>query len=385
MRIARTAFLTGVLLMAEVGTPAAARSAPAEGLPRSPAGWMFVASPNQRGAGPGGNQLYDVASPDGTAVWAVGTSGQTLAEFLGPNGWEVVRTPRSAAADSSTLRAVAGTSASDVWAVGDRTLKGSRRHPLIERWDGAVWRVVPGAVAIYGALRDVVAIAPDDAWAVGSRLTTTPNAALLEDWNGSGWLPVEGAARPGSLVAVSASDGSNVWAAGTAANGSAFVERWNGSTWNEVPLGPKLPPGARLSDVLVLGPKDAWLAGRVAATAADAGSALTAHWDGSSWSYPAMPDVAGADALASLTAHGSELWAVGSTSSPDPSGGSATLIEHWNGSAWQVQTSPDPGPNVNRLEGVASTGGSIWAVGTFEPANGVPRTLIERLCLVCAR
>ena len=95
MRIAPAAILTSALLIGAVGMPAVAGGAE---VPRSPAGWLLVASPNQRGAGPGGNQLYYVASPDGTTVWAVGSSGQTLAEFLGPDGWEIVRTPRSAAA-----------------------------------------------------------------------------------------------------------------------------------------------------------------------------------------------------------------------------------------------------------------------------------------------
>ena len=36
---------------------------------------------------------------------------------------------------------------------------------------------------------------------------------------------------------------------------------------------------------------------------------------------------------------------------------------HWDGTAWTVQQSPSPDPTLNRLDGVAASGSSIWAVG----------------------
>jgi hypothetical protein len=54
-----------------------------------------------------------------------------------------------------------------------------------------------------------------------------------------------------------------------------------------------------------------------------------------------------------------------------------TLIEHWNGAAWQVVDSPNPGTMENVLNGVrALSSSNIWAVGSY--ATGVSeRTLVE--------
>src|SRR5262252_654169 len=48
-----------------------------------------------------------------------------------------------------------------------------------------------------------------------------------------------------------------------------------------------------------------------------------------------------------------------------------TLIEHWNGSAWRQQASPDPGPASSVLIGVdASAGTAPWAAGDFDNGHG---------------
>src|SRR6187397_3012783 len=46
------------------------------------------------------------------------------------------------AGNSEDLRGVAGTSAVDVWAVGD-SYDGARTNTLIEHWDGTSWVQVP--------------------------------------------------------------------------------------------------------------------------------------------------------------------------------------------------------------------------------------------------
>ena len=53
-----------------------------------------------------------------------------------------------------------------------------------------------------------------------------------------------------------------------------------------------------------------------------------------------------------------------------------TAVEHWNGTAWKVQPSVNPGTTVNILSGVAATSTNAWAVGYYQ--NGSTRlTLIE--------
>lgn len=54
-------------------------------------------------------------------------------------------------------------------------------------------------------------------------------------------------------------------------------------------------------------------------------------------------------------------WAVGRQAS---GGDEQTLTEHWNGSAWKVVPSPDPGTSSNELNSVRGRSASdVWAVG----------------------
>src|SRR5437868_6734376 len=67
-------------------------------------------------------------------------------------------------------------------------------------------------------------------------------------------------------------------------------------------------------------------------------------------------------------------WAVGTL------GGKHTLVEHWNGSSWRVQASPNES-TYNYLYGVSATAASnAWAVGYSQNSVGCgscSRTLIE--------
>jgi hypothetical protein len=68
-----------------------------------------------------------------------------------------------------------------------------------------------------------------------------------------------------------------------------------------------------------------------------------------------------------------DAWAVGSATNSD--GVAHTLIEHWNGSAWTVAPSPDPGTIVNSLIGVrAVSARDIWAVGYY--SSGADKTTL---------
>jgi hypothetical protein len=78
--------------------------------------------------------------------------------------------------------------------------------------------------------------------------------------------------------------------------------------------------------------------------------------------------------VAALSAN--NVWAVGS--SGDGHGG-LTLVEHWNGSQWQVVASPNvDGSLSDELTGVATIAtNNIWAVGDYYNASHTQQTLIE--------
>lgn len=80
----------------------------------------------------------------------------------------------------SSLIAVDGTTANDVWAVGETHGKTFRESSLIEHWDGQSWSTVAAPdVGVLGAIATVTA---DDAWALGS-------GGVLH-WDGSTWREV---------------------------------------------------------------------------------------------------------------------------------------------------------------------------------------------------
>ena len=96
-----------------------------------------------------------------------------------------------------------------------------------------------------------------------------------------------------------------------------------------------------------------------------------------SWMVQKSPGVGGAgdqgllDGVAATSA--ASAWAVGWYGNGTAGG---TLVEHWNGMAWTVQKSPNPGgANKDLLDGVAATSASdAWVVGAYDTAG---RTLVE--------
>ncbi|MBX3268954.1 MAG: hypothetical protein KF729_01765 [Sandaracinaceae bacterium] len=188
---------------------------------------------------------------------------------------------------TTTLRAVTGTSATDVWTVGD----GGESH----HWDGAAWTTVStGSVS---SLRGLWASSPTNVWAVG-----TGGAALR--WNGSAWSPVSTGVGA-QLDGVWGSAPDAVWAVGA----SGTILRWRGASWSGVPA----LTARDLHAVWGAAANDVWVVG-------DAGTIL--HWDGSAWaSVPSGTS----NALRGVWGRAADdVWAVGQ----------ARTLLHWDGARW---------------------------------------------------
>jgi len=72
----------------------------------------------------------------------------------------------------------------------------------------------------------------------------------------------------------------------------------------------------------------------------------------------------------------SDVWAVGNQT--DSNGKIKTLIEHFDGSAWSVVASHNPGSSGDQLYGLtAISAHSVWAVGQRLGSSGPDRALIE--------
>lgn len=105
---------------------------------------------------------------------------------------------------------------------------------------------------------------------------------------------------------------------------------------------------------------------------------LIEHWNGKAWEVKPSPNPArsGEVHLTGVAATSrSNAWAVGYYLGPN---GLQPLVEHWNGKAWKIKRTPKPGGQDNLLFGMAAVSASnVWAVGDYYDGSHA-RTLTMR-------
>ena len=238
-------------------------------------------------------------------------------------------------------------------------------------------------------LNAVTTISTHDAWAVGFSAsnpasTSTPviRSPLIEHWNGTSWQIVPSPTITngnGILSAVAALSTNNVWAIGYTFDGiptstqpvgvsKTLVEHWNGRSW-QVIASPSGPTGNGIFNGLaVLSQNDIWAVG-LFTDASQTIHPLIEHWNGTSWQMLSVQSsgttIGWLSDVAAVSA--SDIWAVG----PGRNAGDAVthgLIEHWNGSQWQ---SIPASPSMKILYSVSVLSAKdIWVVGS--DGNGGP-------------
>src|SRR5207253_9939415 len=114
-----------------------------------------------------------------------------------------------------------------------------------------------------------------------------------------------------------------------------------------------------LKSLSAAAPNDIWAVGSAAS------DSLAMHWDGTLWTIVptrALPLNAPLEGVAARASN--DAWAVGFQDDPG-SLNSSNVILHWNGSAFSVVASPNPGGNsVDKLYDVAGAAANdVWAVG----------------------
>ncbi len=167
------------------------------------------------------------------------------------------------------------------------------------------------------------------------------------------------------VAAVSAND---VWAVGNYFNGflsQTLTEHWDGSVWTIV-SSPNI--GSRfnhLNGVTAVSANDIWAVGYYG-NGVTASQTLIEHWDGSAWNIVPSPNIAaGSNVLNGIAAvSANDIWAVGDYYNAATY---QTLIEHWDGSAWNTVPGPDAGAIHTDLTGIAVVSANdIWAVGYYD-------------------
>ncbi|HUJ07327.1 MAG TPA: hypothetical protein VLX31_14555 [Streptosporangiaceae bacterium] len=260
---------------------------------------------------------------------------------------------------------MAATSPASAWAVGVTVSGGA----LMVHWNGAAWRQVAIPSPPRSGLSGVAAASARSTWAVGSYCasrcgTDLPvSDTLIFHWNGTAWARVPGRS-PGQLTAVAAVSARSAWAVGFDGL-KALILRWNGPGWARVPSpGAGCSHGCELDGVSAASPAEAWAVG-LASPAARAGKTLIEHWNGVAWQDVPSPDglggyAAGLSAVAAASPR--DAWAVGDSSPRGTGCACAPLIVHWNGAAWrQVTVTATAGLFPGGVAALSAR--SAWAAG----------------------
>ncbi len=367
--------------------------------------WQIVASPNPGNVADELSGVFALASDN---IWVTGsfaststsTDNRTLVEHWNGKTWSVVPSsnpsPEGEGNYPDSLGIIAGSSANDIWAVGDG-LGG-----FLEHWDGSAWRAVdtpapPRSIYSY-SFSSVSVLSPSDAWVVGHAMERTlirgdgnGDLALTAHWDGKAWSIVSNPNLHADLNGTELADvvalaPDNVWAVGSTSSIErgqlALIEHWNGKAWSVVsnpqPGGTDSKGTAALWSLAPLSPSDIWAAGFYELPGAVSMHYLVEHWDGRSWSIVPTPTPARKlDNLRHIVAISDhDVWALTYNGS----------LLHWNGKFWRLSTLPNAdqdGYSVSNL--AALPNGQVWLVGAVhDPTGPGPRTLIARSVQSCS-
>jgi hypothetical protein len=389
-RLAVAVAIAGFALVAAVPTAALAASC-----------WKM-----QKSLDPGGsthnNVLRAVAATSPSSAWAVGyytsaasPQGQTLIEHWNGTSWKVQKSMNpGGASEENSLYGVAATSATNAWAVG-RYYNGSAYQTLIEHWNGSAWTVQtspdPAGSSDVNAF-NAVAAAGWLPWAVGVYGSGSGQHTLAAVFNANQWLLDTSSQNPGALDVlngVTARSKSSTWAVGDYSNGlggmPSLIEYRSPVQHAWVQQKSPNPLGSTgitlLQGVAATSSTNAWAVGYYGSFNTQ-DQALIAHYNGTGWKVQKSFNPGGTSAFNGLlgvaATSATNAWAVGYYDSA--AGAIDTLIEHWPGGSWKLQSSPNPGGtafgNQNQLYGVAATSSTnAWAVGDYV-VGGFDRTLV---------
>jgi hypothetical protein len=257
--------------------------------------------------------------------------------------------------------------------------------PTSDRWTVTPSPLLGGSDNSFGS---VAGSSPRDIWAVGNFLPDTTNSNqdatlnLAAHYNGTKWSPVPTPNQgPNFNTLFGVTDSAGLaWAVGVHLDqhyqDRALIESWDGHAWNVID---NPQPGSTrdlLFGVSADSPSDVWAVGDQQSSDGIF-QTLVEHWDGTAWTVVPSPDpggtgnhLYGVDAVSPT-----DVWAVGQqlgTSAPDEA-----LIEHWDGTTWSVVPSPAPGGASVLLDGVTVQNNEAWAVGeTDDPVQGA-QPLVE--------
>jgi hypothetical protein len=165
------------------------------------------------------NMQWQAVWGSGLFAWAVGNAGTTSAvEWRDTGPWY------NQFLGAGSLNAIAGSSQSDIWAGGSKTVAGQNAVYLLH-YNAGTW-TDQSPSGVNGTITNIWVNSATDAWAYGNN----PGSAILLHNTGSGWTQVTGLpTNTGGMPALFSTGPNNVWIA--LENSPDQLYQWNGSTW----------------------------------------------------------------------------------------------------------------------------------------------------------
>ena len=205
-------------------------------------------------------------------------------------------------------------------------------------------------------------------------------ALAMAAYAATGWTAVSVPSTGNNVILLGAAarTSTDAWAVGQQFVGAgqpqapAVAYHWTGTSWSLTPT-PNLGEYGALRSVSASSATDAWAVGFTMIARRDFGT-LIEHWNGSAWSVNSKDALTGyaAGLNGVVDESPTNAWAVGES-------GSGGLIEHWNGNAWSTITLPDPAFTPSSGDAIsADSAADIWVVGSsINPATDatIPETL----------
>lgn len=283
--------------------------------------------------------------------------------------WSIMRSANVSGRNMNALSDISCTAPDFCMAVGTAasTSNPSAEQPLVERWDGTSWKLLPSPVT----LRQVSCTKKKFCMAVA-----LPNVAR---WDGVKWtiVPTARVAAGQVFRVVSCLTGEACFAAGDYSNKNGYTnqvaERWNGTRWLVTPskgsgYGYFSMSGLACANTEACMGAGAWT------DSTYANEAFAQHWNGNTWSEnrPASPSPALFAQLTGIACPAPTTCIAGGyyVYGPGPSGYPYPFVTRWNGTKWAVAPTPKMYGALNGISCAGTTG--CLAVGYSQQLQGGP-------------
>jgi hypothetical protein len=300
-------------------------------------GWSLQTTPNPGGFG---NNLETVSCLSSTECIAAGESNGPMAERWDGAGWSPMPTP----AAWVEVDSVSCTSSVACTAVGH-----TETSTFVMRWDGTEWKIQKSpnkTGASHSLLHGVSCTSATFCVAVGNYQNDKGWYPLAEVWDGTEWKIQEMPSPIGTAVNyvydVSCTSSTACTAVGYTPHGT-LAERWDGGEWKVQ----KTPPGGSGFDGVSCTSSMSCIA---VGHTLSIEETYAARWNGTEWKTLGTLNPPGAlrAELSSVSCVSiSACAAVGWFETEAGTGKAYTLAEIWNGSEWEIESTPNPPGSVS--------------------------------------